>query len=247
MFIVGRQLTATVTLNPDDVTHTLSSAATPFIPARLRHLFDSPLGKGLLHGPSPASILLGADRRSQDETLHSVERMLERVSSAIAAAGLLPEGLQIHETFQPSKNDPSPTNDLHLHGTWMSEERAAARKQHQAALQLWRRLLRLEANAQARDITRYDMFNIHLQPCELVVDGPAGERWPLHKLHVPGLPESRPPVFVGDVLHLRPEGELEVSASVPLLCVSLGKQPGGVSFVTPPYLAPPVHTQTQAV
>lgn len=221
VFIVGRQLTATVTLNPDDVTHTLSSAATPFFPARLRRLFDSPLSNGLLRGPSPASILLGADRRSQDETLHSVERMLGRVSTAIPAAGLLPEGLQIHEMFQARKRDQSPTNGQHLNATWtseMSEERAAARQQHQAALQLWRRLLRMEANAQARDITRYDMFNIHLQPCELEVDGPAGERWPLLKLHVPGLPESRPPVFVGDVLHLRPEGELEVSASLPLLC-----------------------------
>jgi hypothetical protein len=216
LFIVGRQLTATVTLNPDDVTHTLSSAATPFFPARLRHLFDSPLGRGLLLGPSPVSILLGGDRRRQDE-MHSVERMLGRVDTAIAAAGLLPEGLQIHHMFQPG-----PTNNgLHSNGTWMSEkseERAAARLQHQAALQLWRRLLRMEANAQARDITRYDMFNIHLQPCELVVDGPAGEKWPLFKLHVPGLPESRPPVFVGDVLHLRPNGELEVTASLPLLC-----------------------------
>jgi hypothetical protein len=204
---------ASVTLNPDDVKYTLSFAAKPFIPTRLRQLFDSPPVQAdrVFKGPSPSSLFLQPNWRDAEnhETLLPVFRVLERIDTANAAAFLLPEGEQIATQFQIQ-----PLDRHHASRSMRdpSGVRITAMKQHTEALKLWRRLLRLEANAQARDITRYDIFNTHLEQYK-VVDG---HTW--LKVLVPGLPESRPPVFVGDVLHIRLQGpeadKLEVSALV---------------------------------
>jgi hypothetical protein len=149
-FVLGRRVTAVV-LNQAQ-SRTVQSCfefnpdARPFVPMRLRTLFDSPVPR-LLCAQAALASLPGA-------WLHANTTVV------------LPCG----------------------------EGDGAAHEPTRAALCSLARLLRLEEAAQTRALRAYDTFDTVLE---------ASASQATFRLKVPGLPESRPAVSLGDAVHLR--------------------------------------------
>ncbi|KAK3250050.1 hypothetical protein CYMTET_40550 [Cymbomonas tetramitiformis] len=215
MLTIGRRICATVATAADDVAACmLRSEAAPYYPQWLRAAFATP-PQMFLKGPPP---LVGDLLDTvQDASWECFPRLpFCDVTRSVPAAFASRAGQAPVSIAGPTGGYLTvPRSDYEEQLLWAAgsfwQSQPQGERCYLQQLKYLLRLLSLEELAQRQSMEHYDLFHTQLVPHA------AQAASPLYRLHVPGLSEQRPPVLIGDVIHVIPagmEGAMELAGAV---------------------------------
>ncbi|KAL4423314.1 hypothetical protein ABPG77_006109 [Micractinium sp. CCAP 211/92] len=224
LFVVARRVTVALVDSPAELASLLDSEARPYIPEHLRRLFDTPPDKPttMLGFPAHAPRLLATGVPDPGRT--GLGSQLLQVPAAHQQ-----KGRARMRSLPPEAAGARAGRLLQRYGRLLALEEAAM-EQDICSFDMWNVRLRLAAFSSASN-TRYRLVSFGPQPtgsageeqqrqrAGRLYKGPAvnllqpggiggaagrdGLVYALGVLEVPGLPEGRPTLLMGDTVHLR--------------------------------------------